>query len=233
MATKRTKPKKPAKPVLVQSLVNPALKKRWDTLSKVVSAAAREESEDFDRKWEAVGEILFADPPLYLAGGFTTDKDFFEKFVQVDASTGLRRARVAKYASPPEIERYGDTKIDAVLDYLEAKTGGPLKDRLPIALGEVRVPVVVDKKTSRLSLAEATREQLRAAIRALKQKDSGDTKASPRGAALLKAFQQAGVKVDVSLRRTSFDLRGVSFDDVKKVGQALASVKLPPVPTPK
>jgi hypothetical protein len=230
MAAKKTP--KPKKPVLVQTLINPSLKRRWDQLSKLITDANREEAADFDRKWEAVADVLFADPPLYLAGGFSTDADFFERFLRVDRFTGLRRARVARFASPKDIEAFGDTKIDAVLDYLEAKTG-PIKDKLPVDLATVIVPVVRDGKTSRLSLNDATREQIRAATRALKQKNSAETKASPRGAAVLKAISAAGVKVDVIVRRNAVDLRAIAFDDLVMLGKALAKLSLPAIPDPR
>ena len=223
---------KAQKPVLVQTLINPALKKRWDAVSKLISDANREEAADFDRKWEAVADVLFADPPLYLAGGYSTDKDFFERFLRVDRFTGLRRARVARYASPRDIEAFGDTKIDAVLDYLEAKSG-PLKDKLPVDLGALQLPVVKDGKNSRLNLKDATREQIRAATRALKQKTSGEAKASPRGAAVLQALSRAGLKIDVVVRRNAVDLRSVPFDDLVALGAALAKLTLPQVPAPK
>jgi cell division protein ZapA (FtsZ GTPase activity inhibitor) len=225
-AKKQTKSKKP---VLVQTLINPSLKKRWDQLSKLITNANREEAADFDRKWEAVADVLFADPPLYLAGGYSTDKDFFERFLRVDRFTGLRRARVARFASPKDIEAFGDTKIDAVLDYLEAKSG-PLKDKLPVDLAALVVPVVIDGKTSRLTLNEATREQIRAATRALRQKSAGDTKASPRGSAVLKAISRAGLKVDVVVRRNAIDLRSISFEDLVELGRVLAKLSLPAVP---
>jgi hypothetical protein len=230
MAAKKTPKSK--KPVLVQTLINPTLKRRWDQVSKEITDANREEAADFDRKWEAVADVLFADPPLYLAGGYATDKDFFERFLRVDRFTGLRRARVARYASPKDIEAFGDTKIDAVLDYLEAKSG-PLKDKLPVDLGTLHVPVVVNGKASRLTLHEATREQLRAATRALKQKTSTETKASPRGAAVLKAITSAGLKIDVVVRRNAIDLRAIAFDDLVDLGKALSKLSLPVVPSPK
>ena len=172
------KPDKKPKAVVVPTLVDRALKQRWDALSKVITSAAHEEAADFDHKWEAVADIVFATPPLYLAGGYSSDKAFFEQFLHVDRSTGLRKARVARLCSSQDIERYGDTKIDAVLDFLEAKTGGPVKSRLPVALADVRIPTGEAAKT--LSLDAASREQIRAATRALRQAHGKQTTASPQ-----------------------------------------------------
>lgn len=227
--TKRTS----TRPVTVTTLVDPALKRRWVELSKVVTSAVHEEASDFDRKWEAVADIVFSTPPLYLAGGFSTDKAFFEQFLKVDRSTGLRKARVARLATATDIELYGDTKIDAVLDYLEAKTGGPLKSRVPVALAAVRIPVGAKGESHQVALTDATREQVRAATRALRQMHGVATKASPHAAAIARALAAAGLKnIDVVVHRGSFDLRAIPFDAVTKLGRSLAAMKLPPLPKP-
>lgn len=225
---KSTTGKSPSKPVAVTTLVDPVLKRRWQAASQAITAASHEEAKDFDRKWEAVADIVFAEPPLYLAGGFSTDKDFFEKFLQVDCSTGLRKARVARFASPQDIEAFGDTKIDALLDYLEAKAGGPLHGHLPVALDKVRVPVTVDGKDETVTLAIATREQIRAATRGLQAKSATHAKASPRGRSLQEALTSVGLRqVALGIDRGTFDLRGIPWDAATKLGAALARVKLP------
>ncbi len=227
MATKKPKP------VVVSTLVDPAIKKRWDALSKIITRASKEEALDFDEKWEAVADIVFSDPPLYLAGGFSTDSDFFQKYLHVDRFTGLRKARVARFANAKQIEQLGDTKIEAVLDYLEAKTGGPITSRLPVALDDVKVPVEREGKTANLPLAEVSREQLRAATRALKAKSAKTTASSPRGASVQAAIAKAGLKVQVSVRRDSLDLRAIAFDDLPKLGALLSKLKLPPATGPR
>lgn len=224
-ATKARSSKAKPRPVAITTLVDPELKKRWEAVAKRITSATHEEAQDFDHKWEAVSDAVFADPPLYLAGGYATEKDFFLKFVKVDRFTGIRKARVARYASPAEIETWGDTKIDAALDFLEAKTGGPLGSHLPLALDKVRVPV--KGQGAALSLAQASREQLRAATRDLRASTAGHVKASPRGALLQKALAAAGLKkVSVTVHRDGFDLRGLTWDDA---GQ-LARVKWPKTP---
>ena len=195
--------------------------------------AVREEASDFDRKWEAVADIVFATPPLYLAGGFSTDKAFFEQFLKVDRTTGSRKARVARLATAADLEKYGATKIDAVLDYIEATTGGPLKNRLPIALGELRIPVGAKGQSKKATLVDATREQIRAATRALKQKHGAATKTSPQATAIAKAIATAGLKgIDVVVHRGTFDLRAIPFDALATLARILATVKLPPVAKP-
>ena len=217
-----------AKPVSITTLVDPVLKRRWDDAVRRIHAASHEESRDYDQKWEAVADVVDATPPLYLAGGFSTDRDFFDQFLHVDRTTGLRKARVARFASPAEIEAWGDTRIDAALTYLEAKAGAPLRGKLPVALDKVRIPVTVKGKTTTLTLATATRDQLRTATRALLGEHASRIKASPRGRAVQAALAGRGLQtVSVAPHREGFDLRGIPWAAVKKVAQALAGVDLP------
>ncbi len=227
-ALTKVAPAPSAKPIAVTTLIDPALKRRWLEASKAITDVTHEEARDFDRKWEAVADIVFADPPLYLAGGFSTDRDFFEKFLHVDRSTGLRKARVARFASPQDIEHFGDTKIDALLDFLEAKAGGPLSGHLPIAIDRVRIPVLVNGKQQTVTITTATREQIRGATRGLQTKSTSHAKASPRGSALQQAIADAGLRqITLGIHRGTFDLRGIPWDAASKLGTALARVKLP------
>jgi hypothetical protein len=222
--------KSQSKKSVVSTLANQAMKRRWLSLSKTIADASYNEASDFDRKWEAVADVIFSTPPLYLAGGFPHETAFFKEFLKVERSTGIRKARVARVASAADIELYGDTKIDAVLDYLERKTGGPLKSRLPVALSAVRIPVGEKGGAVRqVSLAEATREQIRAATRALRNANAEGTKASPQATAIARALSAAGLKgIDVVVHRDGFDLRGIPFASLDKLARTLRSVKLPP-----
>ncbi len=60
-----------------------------------------------------------------------------------------------------EREAFGDTKLDALLDYLEAQTCGPLPGKLPVALGKVRIPIEQSGVKKFVTIGEATREQMK------------------------------------------------------------------------
>ena len=114
----------------------------------------------FDRQYETVGEIIEHDPPLYLAGGYASDKAFFTEVLKQSERTARRLVRVAKYASPQEETRYGISKLDAALDWLEAKAGKP-RGRVPVDFPKLRVPT----PDGTIPFEEATVEHLRAATR--------------------------------------------------------------------
>ena len=209
-------------------LVDVKLKRRWEEARRAIEAARRDEAKDFDLLWEAVGDVINSHPPLYLAASYANEQTFLTQFVGVDPDTGRRKARVAKFATAAEIEAFGDTKLDALLDYLEAQAGGTLPGKLPVALGQVRVPVVKDGATKNLTIAEATREQLRAATRARKAKTGKQAAASPRAMALRAALDREGMKgVEVTVHRDGFDLRSVPWDEFATFLRAMAKVKLP------
>ena len=221
--------KKPTGKVTVPTLVDRALKADWDSARAIIAAAGHKEAVDFDRKWEAVAAVIFNEPPLYLAGGFATEKDFFDKFMEIDPAQGKRYARVARFASAAEIELYKPAKLDALVGYLEAKAGGPIHGKLPVSLDRVRVPV----KDGTASLDEASREDLRAATRALSKKKRRQTTLSAQGAAIVAALEKANLKgIEVSLSKGTVTLRAIPLSDFTRAAAILAKLKLPPLKPP-
>jgi hypothetical protein len=91
--------------------------------------------------------------------------------------------RVAKFASPIEEERYGTTKLDAALAYIEAKLGAPLvHPPLPIALDRLRIPVKHGAGVGSRSctLEEARVEDIVAATRGLRTQKAKPTSSVER-----------------------------------------------------
>jgi len=169
----------------VKVAVDPALKRAWDAIAKRLDAGEHEGAKAYDEVWEAAGEAVEHDPPLYVFGGYKTAAEFFEKRLHTDKRTAERNIRVAKYASPAEEERYGSTNLDAGIRYLEAKHG-PLGGRMPVAWDKLKI--VVDGKSVAFDGLTAT--QIDGATRAL-----GKTKAPAHRAR--SAFEAALKKHDV------------------------------------
>ena len=142
--------------------VDPALKRRWDFLIGAVRKAQKDGAIEFDHLWEAIGEII--DHELYLLGGFKDAADFFERELGEKQRNAYRYIRVAKFASPRDESRYGVTKLDAALSFIEAKVGAPLAHPpLPIAFDKLRVP---HKEGKSLSLDDARVSDIETATRA-------------------------------------------------------------------
>jgi len=139
---------------------NRALKSAWDRLAARILDASTQGAEAFDELWEAAGEAVEHEPPLYVLGGYKTPKEFYTKLLHTDPRTAARNIRVAKYASPLDEETYGTTNLDAALAYLEAKHG-PLNGRLPVAFGALKIPrggkLVAFAKLTAAEIGQATR----------------------------------------------------------------------------
>jgi hypothetical protein len=215
----------------VKVKVDPAMLKRYRSLVADIDRGARDESLGFDRYWEAVGEVI--DKELYVAGGFATAAAFVAAVVKEPLRTVKRMVRVARYASPAEESRYHVAKIDAALGYIEAKTGGPVKGSLPVKFESLRIPVKRDGATHRVSLDDASIDEIRAATREL-LKGSSRSRAKHSDAedalvAKLKAEAALkGVSVHVFDGRVRFG--EVPLGSLDAFVRALRQFKLPPAP---
>ncbi len=196
MTTTKRRAAKPRRPVqrTVAVKVDQSLKKAWAASLSALRRADREDAFAFDRKYEAVGEILDHNPPLYLAGGVSTVGDFVRKYLPNETVRNvLRSARVARYASPDEEKRYGASKIDAVVDYLEAKHGKPASGRIPVDFGKLRIP----RGAGTVPFADATVAQLRDATKKVRKAGATGAKRSPVVTEIVKHVPASAKEVTV------------------------------------
>lgn len=141
-------------------------------------------------------EILEHDPPLYVVAGYKDADEFFREELGETRRNGFRFVRVAKFASPREEEKYGTTKLDAALSYIETKLGTPLAHPpLPVAFDRLRIPIGGDSRT----LDEARVEDIVTATRALARRERVSTSSFERmaRAKLAEHPPLAGVRVRV------------------------------------
>ncbi len=185
----------------VRVKVDAGLKKRYDALAVVMHEAKKRGSSAFDALWEAVGEIVEHAPPLYVVAGHKDAAEFFREELGETRRNAFRYIRVAKFASPRDEERYGTTKLDAALSYIEAKLGAPLvHPPLPIAFDRLRIPVrraAVSAPRS-VSLEDARVEDVIAATRGLKTRAAKPTSSVER--AIKESLAKGGPFEDVRVR---------------------------------
>ena len=216
--------KKTKKPALtskdVRVPVDASLKKRYDALKAEVDRARAAGDREWDRLWEAVGEIIEHEPALYAVGGFKNDREFFAEVVGEPAvRTAYRNIKVAKFASPREETLYGVSKLDAALSYIEAKLGAPLEHPpLPIAFDRLRFG------PERKTLENARREDVEAATRALTKKAKKPTSSDERAAVELFARHPALKGVRVRVRRGIVSFTGVPAASMGAFVKAVASM---------
>jgi hypothetical protein len=218
-ATKRARP--------VELRVDASLKKAWRSAHSAVSAASREGMHAFDRKYEAVGEIINHDPPLYLAGGVATVGAFVAKYLPgEDVRSVLRNVRVAQYGSPDEENKYGTSKIDAAIDYLEAKNGAPAHGRIPVDFAKLRIPVRGNAHAKSVLFADATVQQIHDATRALGA-PSKKSKPSPVVVAIQKLVPKQAKQMTVHFAGGYVSLSRIPVEDFATVLRALAKAEIP------
>ncbi len=218
-----------ARSVEVSLEVDKDLKRRWERAIDAVRDAKREGAGAFDVLWETVAEIVEHEPPLYLAGGIATTKQFLSAHLGETERSARRWMRVAKFASPAEEARYGVSKIDAVIGYLEAKGGAAVKGRLPVKLDELKIPIERDGGTTRLSIEEATVEAIETAARKLKRAAQKTPKAvSPALAAITRELSKGKLRgVSAKLAGGKLLLGAIPLDGLVELADALRRVKLP------
>ncbi len=221
----RSTPKPPA-----HSLVDPALAAAWDATLARYRAAAREEMAGWDERYEALGEIL--DRALYLAGGFKSEGAFLAAEAPGLSDTSARRyIRIAKHFDPEHEKDFGLSKLDLLLDYLEAHNGGVLaKAQLNPRRQTILVPGPSATEARRpIPFAKATAADLRNATRAAKgHAKVPSASASPLEKALRARLAKAKLaSVDVRVREDRIDLIGVAVVDIAALGIALSKMKLP------
>jgi hypothetical protein len=213
-------------PARVEVKIDRALKQRWEAAAATLERAKSSGASAFDVLWETVGEVLEHEPPLYLAAGLSTAKDFLAKYTHESERNAKRFVRVARYASPNEEERYGISKLDAVIDYVEAKLGTPAKGRVPVDFATLRIPVKREDETQRLSVEEASVEEIRAATRALAK--TPKAKQSPAVAAVRSALPAALQKeLTISIAKERLTIGRIPLARLRETALALAKAKLP------
>lgn len=204
--------------------VDASLKKLWTESNARLVKATSEGASSWDQRYEAAIDIIEHEPPLYLAGGYSTEADFFAAVMKEDRSTVYRNMRVAKYATAKEIETFGTSRLDVAIGFIETKNGGPLKGRTPIDFSTLRFPVEGGTKR----LAELTVQDVRAATAKLKGRGKTSTKASPQATAITDLLTKAKISgVSVDVRRQEVVLR-VPLASVAAVGKAISGYKAPP-----
>lgn len=222
--SKKKVTKRKAQPAKIELTVDRELKRLWTAALRELREGGRDSASGFDRRYESLGRILEHAPPLYLAGGYATARDFLKAEMPGESERSVMRwVRVARFASPADEVRYTVSKLDAVIVYLEKLAGKPLH-KLPVALEALRVPIARGAKKARASLADASVAEIRAAARALDRDKRANV---PKEAKALAAALRAAKLPEVSVRVQSGKIwiGEVPLESVAALGKALAKLR--------
>lgn len=230
----KSTPALPAEPARararVEVIIDKVLEKAWRAALATVSEAKHRGAGAFDELWESVAEIANHHPPLYLAGGCATFRDFLGKHLpDVDERTAKRYMRVAQFASPTEEELHTVSKIDAALSLLEAKAGAPLRGRIPVDFAKLKIPITSGSSTKRIAFVDASVEQVRAAAKLLAARGgaASRTKESPVAVALRKRFKGELAHVTVRVSGGTVSIGNIGLHHIAMLARALAGFKPP------
>lgn len=223
-----TAPKKVSATPAPDPVADARIKTQFDEAVVRLERARTDETAGWDDLHEALDEILNSEPPLYVAAGFTSAKAFLAKYLPGSTvKTVMEHIPVARHFEPPEIKEYGVSRLGLLLDYLSARGGGPLAPA-KLALDKIRVEIVRDKQRKKVRFAEASYDELRAAVRAAGGRNKQGGRTDPPAVKTLRASLKAERlgHVGVRLRGGKLDLTGIPLADVPSLGKLLGKAKL-------
>jgi hypothetical protein len=175
----------------------------------------------WDEAYEALGEILLSDPPLYLAGGFKSAKAFVAEVLPgMRVDTVRASVRVARHFDPDTEKKHGIAKLALLLDYLAAQNGGELPS---VRIDPDRSKVATKKGA--VAFASLSYDELRDAVRAAKSRKGRVTTDAPEVRALRAVFAKHALgNVTLALRDGRWSFGRVEARQFKDLAAAFARV---------
>jgi len=214
----------------VVTKVDPKLEAAWKKLEHRIHDAQGRGAEAFDELWEAVGEAVHHDPPLYVLGGYESATDFFARALHTDLRSAQRNIAVAEHATPAQEEQYGESNIAAALAFIEAKFG-KLGKTLPVAFERLKIPVRDGSHVRAVAFPKATVAEIQTATRELQRKNAGEPITDRTEAAIAKVMSKhaAFKNTRFSVRAGLVHVRAIPLASLDLFARVLSQVKLPPV----
>lgn len=214
----------------VVTKVDPKLEAAWKKLDHRIHDAQLRGAEAFDELWEAVGEAVHHNPPLYVLGGYKSATDFFERALHTDLRSAQRNIAVAEHATPAQEEQYGESNIAAALAFIEAKLG-KLGKSLPVAFERLKIPVKDGTHVHMVPFPKATVAEIQSATRTLQRKNAGEPVTDRTEAAIEKVLSKhsAFKNVRFSVRGGLVHVRAIPLASLDLFARVLSEVKLPPL----
>ena len=185
----------------------------------------------WDRRWEAIAIIL--QKSYYLLEDDTpTALLWIKKHTDDSYRTGTRNARVARYASPDEEQRYGITKLDLAITLAQtqhASKNPKAQELKSIDFAALRYAIKTGAKRKKLSLADVSLEQLRELANGKSKRETPATPPlSESGAALntLITAQKSLKNITLAEHDSELALGKIRFDQLATLGRLLVNAKL-------
>ena len=211
-------------PVVVK--VDANLKRLYQAAVHLLASATAAGAIAWHRKYETVADIIEHKPPLYLAGGFSTDAAFCTAILDESQQSVIRSIKVAKLASAGDVAKFSPTKLSYAIAYVEAKNKAPIEGRGAIDFDTLKIQYKHGNKTVTKSLLTITRPELLEAIGQVSG-HAKPVKQSPVAKAAVAVVKEAAVEgVQATVTKTQIVLR-VPFEGLAAIGKAFADFKMP------
>jgi len=226
----KTSTSKPSAASLAKQIASPTFKRAWEKALESLARAQARETRDWDALYETLGSILDHDPPLYLAGGFKTAREFLAKrFSDEDERTVRTKVKVARYFTPEDEAKFRLSRLELLVEYKTALAKGKLPPAAKIdpARERVRIPYGTGGSTRLAPFAKCNVQLLRAAVRIAKTGHVSEPVDEAAPVLKLRAHlaRHELSAVSVSLRGTKLTLAGIEVNRVAALGKALATLR--------
>jgi len=213
------------RPVKVR--VNAGLKRQYTEKVTDLRRATATGATTWRERYLAAAAIVEHDPPLYLAGGYATDKAFFEGEMQESPQAAQRAIRIVKLATVDEIRGIGVFRLNLAIAYLEGESGKPIESASSVDFTKLRISFKVDGDAVTKSLTTITRQELALAVAQLPVNVAKPRKPSPAAKAVGEAVKRSGVKgAKATVTQRLLVLR-VPLDGIAAIARELTGFKVP------
>ncbi|MBL8684331.1 MAG: hypothetical protein JNK05_34470 [Myxococcales bacterium] len=159
------------------NIVDAKLVADWRATEKKLRALVEQDATKFDARYELVADVIDAETPKYLGGGYRNFGDFCKRFMKESPRTVRRNVLVARCADAEEIKRFGPSLLEMVIQLLVAQKKITVdKGRTPVVFATVKVSVVRDGEAKLVLLPDASWDEVAEALR-LAQSTNGSGEA--------------------------------------------------------
>ena len=220
----KAKLKEKSESVVVQ--VDPTLKRLYEKAMKELEALDVASMTSWQKRYLVAASVVEHVPPLFLAGGYSTDREFFEAEMEETTQSARRNIRVAKLATVEEVKKLKVTRLRFAVTYLEAMNKRPLESRGEVNFESLRIQFMRNDKSVTRSLSTITHAEMAEAMAQFAEKPKAAT-APPEAKAVLAAFKRAAVKgATATVNRSSLVMR-IPLKGIAAVLHALAEGSVP------
>ena len=207
--------------------IDAALKRLYADAIGQLDEAKTADAIAWHRRYTTVATVVNHVPPLYLAGGFATEQEFFAAQLQETRQSVNRNMRIVHLATAAEVEKHTPTRLRLAIAYVEAKNKQPLTDRTSVDFDKLKIQLKRDGKTITKLLTDLPYVDLVEAVAQVRGGLSKPAKETPISKAITSALKASGIKgASATVTKTKVTLRA-PIVGLPAIIKALSDFKVP------